>query len=186
MLTDRDIPGWFPDVNRNHLIKLIHDHMVKTVLEIGSFLGKSAVFFAQRVSLVYCIDPFQVDGNTPAEEIHELERLGMPANWYAVFVDNIRQSGSAGKVQAIQGKSGLFGRTPPLWPIEWPQSFDLIYIDGDHSYEAVKQDIEVFALHARIICGDDYETSPGVTRAVDETWKDPPACKAGPFWWVIR
>lgn len=180
MITDRDIPGWFSEVNRNHLIKLIHDYRVKSVLEIGSFLGKSTVFFASRVATVYCIDPFRVTRKMAQEEIHELEVHGVPSEWFAIFQDNIRQSGNIRKVSALLCESG-----GPL-PASWPQIFDLVYIDGDHSYESVRRDIEVYSPHARIVCGDDYGVADGVTQAVDEAWTNPPASKAGPFWWVER
>jgi len=54
--------------------------------------------------------------------------------------------------------------TPP--PIDW------VYIDADHSYEAVKTDIKIWweKLSDRgILAGHDYdETHPGVMRAVQE------------------
>ena len=47
----------------------------------------------------------------------------------------------------------------------------LFFCDADHSYEAVKKDLEwAIGANTSIICGDDYEpdTHPGVTLAVDE------------------
>lgn len=53
------------------------------------------------------------------------------------------------------------------------QTFDLIFIDADHSYDAVKQDIEVWYPKLKkggIICGHDYidYIEYGVKQAVDE------------------
>lgn len=57
--------------------------------------------------------------------------------------------------------------------------FDWIYIDGDHSYNGVKKDLELYypkVKHAGFITGDDYE--PGrhntVQRAVNEFIKSYP------------
>lgn len=37
-------------------------------------------------------------------------------------------------------------------------SVDLVYIDGDHTYEGVKLDIEMYGPLARkVLCGDDYD-----------------------------
>ena len=48
--------------------------------------------------------------------------------------------------------------------------FDLIFVDGDHTYNAVKADLAAWWAKLKtggIICGDDYHW-PGVKRAVDE------------------
>jgi hypothetical protein len=51
--------------------------------------------------------------------------------------------------------------------------FDMIYIDGDHSYEGVKSDLKSSFLKVKnggLICGHDYISSKfeGVVRAVNE------------------
>lgn len=54
-------------------------------------------------------------------------------------------------------------------------SLDWAYIDGDHSYEVVRTDVELYAAKVKpggILCGDDYGSmgwwEGGVKRAVDE------------------
>lgn len=51
---------------------------------------------------------------------------------------------------------------------------DMIWIDGDHAYEAVASDIRYFAPLVRdggLICGHDYSTwHPDVVRAVDDAY----------------
>lgn len=48
--------------------------------------------------------------------------------------------------------------------------YDFVFIDADHSYEAVRADITAWRPLTRFLCGHDYGTEkwPGVTRAVDE------------------
>lgn len=52
-------------------------------------------------------------------------------------------------------------------------SLDFIFIDADHSYDAVRKDLELWypkIKTAGLICGDDYENHnfPGIKKAVDE------------------
>jgi hypothetical protein len=55
------------------------------------------------------------------------------------------------------------------------QQFDWVYIDGNHLYEFVKKDLELFFNRVKVgglLCGDDYASGGwwqgGVKRAVDE------------------
>lgn len=74
----------------------------------------------------------------------------------------------------------LRGRSEEMLPRLRGDSLDCVYIDGDHSYEGVKQDLEMAWRIVRpggYLCGHDYETNLektnnvydfGVKRAVDE------------------
>ena len=60
-------------------------------------------------------------------------------------------------------------------------SVDFVFIDADHSYEAVKQDIQTWlpkVRHGGVLAGHDYGWAGTVQRAVHETlgekdWLDP-------------
>ncbi len=84
------------------------------------------------------------------------------------------------------------------------EHFDFVYIDADHSYEAVKADIEAWWPKVRmggVLAGHDY-TKPhqvnqahfGVIQAVDEFIAENPKCffhttkafEAYPSWFVVR
>jgi hypothetical protein len=63
--------------------------------------------------------------------------------------------------------------------IETAKSFngkkvDMVFIDGEHTYEGVKADIEAWLPKTKkIICGHDYSDKwPGVKRAVDEHFEN--------------
>jgi len=77
-------------------------------------------------------------------------------------------------------------------------SLDLVFIDGDHSYEMVKLDIELWLPKIKkggIMCGHDYnwigpDGYPGVQKAVDEKFNtiyyipDEKVGKDRSVWWV--
>jgi hypothetical protein len=57
----------------------------------------------------------------------------------------------------------------------WLGLFDMVYIDAEHSYEAVKKDIKLWLPHVKpggFISGHDYghKRFPGVKQAVDEAF----------------
>ena len=58
---------------------------------------------------------------------------------------------------------------------EIPDGLDFVYVDGDHSYDGVKRDMEAYWPKLRsggVLCGHDYnprwESMKGIIRAVDE------------------
>lgn len=64
----------------------------------------------------------------------------------------------------------LFGHSHE-WALRWPFQVDLVYIDADHRYEQVKEDIWRWVKHIKpggILAGHDYWVFEGVKQAVDE------------------
>jgi hypothetical protein len=70
--------------------------------------------------------------------------------------------------------------------VPWDKRVDIVYIDGDHSYEGCLKDIRRFMPFAkRIICGHDYAPGfPEVMRAVDDFFGDLIEVKNN--WWIVR
>lgn len=135
-------------------------------VEIGSWLGKSACLMAGMISQgeksieFTCVDPW-TDGGMDLKETEHFRRLGVQ-HIYDMFLIN----------------------TEPLKPWinhirEWSpkaaenfddSTIDFLMIDGDHSYEGVKADIQGWLPKMKpgaVIAGDDY-TWPGVKEAVAE------------------
>lgn len=70
---------------------------------------------------------------------------------------------------------------------------DLVFLDAGHSYEDVKNDIELWLPKVRmggVLCGHDYngrgdkEGTYGVKRAVDERFGSRVQTRPGLIWWV--
>lgn len=160
-----EIAGWFHQESQDALEKIIKENDIRTVAEIGSFVGKSTAFFAGLVEKVYAVDPF-VMWPEGKEENGTAVQYG--EDFYYKFCENMKEAGVFEKVLPIQANS--------LWASEFFKendlSVDLVYIDANHDYESVKQDIKLWTPFAtKFICGDDYDIHwPGVKKAVDEIY----------------
>lgn len=127
--------------------------------EIGCFAGESTVIFLDEgnVARIHCVDPwnplYYKGGQIPvAEACFDAIATDYP--------DRVVKHKAASKAVLAQ------------W-IKEGRKLDFIYIDGNHAYGEVKQDI-ILALKLLkpngILCGHDYKFrgSPGVERAVKE------------------
>jgi len=166
------IPGWMLPGNREKLAELIERCEIRTVIEIGTCYGLSAAWFAQRVERVTCVDLW---GAIPC--------AGVPKNVYELFVRNMEALGVSDRITIVRGDS----HSPET--LQQVQPADLVYIDGDHTYEGCKKDIEMYGpLALNILCGDDYDPATedlrGVPKAVDEML--PGRQTFGIFWWLVK
>lgn len=176
--------GWH---GNGHLLEeLIRKHNVKTVVEVGSWMGLSTRDIATMLpegGIVYAIDTW----NGSPEEFHDPSVLASPevlATLYDQFLSNVIHTNLTHKIIPIHMESckaaTIFSDHP-----------DLIYIDGCHTYEAVLQDLEAwwpFVKESGILCGDDYYNSSGVSRAVTEfaLTNTLHVIVTGNFWYIER
>jgi glycosyltransferase involved in cell wall biosynthesis len=174
--------GWFGDENKRHLAWLIEKYKVKTVCEIGCFLGYSTAWFARRVEKVYCVDKWVAYAEDPgdAELLRIVERLGIPHDFYASWRRNMEAEGLFHKVTPVRGFSVASAHLVP--------DVDLVYVDGDHTYTGCMTDIALYAPKAlSVVCGDDFGPAhPGVEQALEMLWlgEGVPYHHDGPFWWI--
>jgi predicted O-methyltransferase YrrM len=144
------------------LYRLVRDAGVATIAEIGRFKGGSTLLMAAAMatgSTLWSYDlhvparPDLVGADLDAELAAALERLGVSGGVHLVVGDSL-------KVEIPQGQ------------------IDLLFIDGDHSYEGTKADFERWSPHVRdrgnLLFHDAIDTAsygnvyPGVQRAVAE------------------
>lgn len=143
----RDILGWLFPAEGRTLADLARG---KRVLEIGSYCGLSTVCMGRTAQHVTAVDFFDGRG-TPA-----------PRDTFGEFMRNIERHGLRDVVVARRP-----GEPLPL------EEYDLIFIDGDHSYDAVTADI-AFALprltEGGLLAFHDYRhpSHPGVAQAVQD------------------
>ena len=132
----------------------------KIIVEIGSFRGRSTRAMADNSSpdtKIYCVDPwtgFYAGVHPP-----------LSTYVYNYFAENLADHIVSDKVIPIREFSDCFD-IPEL-----KGSVDFFFIDGDHSYEGCKFDIQLAKQYIRtggIIAGHDYvNTWPDVMRAVE-------------------
>lgn len=109
-----------------------------TILEIGSFKGKSTVglaTIADRYGLgpVVAVDPHSAPARTDPD-------LGGRASTWDEFVDTLRAAGVEHAVEAHR----VYSRD--LAP-QWNRRIRLLWIDGDHTYRGAKEDLDLYLSH---------------------------------------
>lgn len=142
--------------------------------EIGCWKGRSTVAMAQVMrpyAMLYAVD-------TWASGSHEYPDATQA---YMEFLNNTVGFLNVVACRMSSLNSAKIALTERL-------SFDFVFIDADHSYEAVCADIMAWYPLVRsggILAGHDYITCPGVTRAVNEIFADIPV-ERGPdsIWWL--
>lgn len=136
----------------------------KECLEIGAFCGGSAFFMAHTAKSVLSVDSFAAatDGQRQTELLTTLDDYKKAvARFPNVLPPIVATSEEADKLPEMAGRT-----------------FDLIFVDADHSYEAVRADIARWWPRVRdggIMAFHDYSdlpdcAYPGVKRAVDEAF----------------
>ena len=137
------------------------------VVEIGSYTGQSTVMFADEVKVVIAIDPFMNDYDDNDVTCHSAD---IPTEVYSKFLENIAPYKNISHIRmtsddAIKTLANL--------------KVDLVYIDGIHTYDQVKKDIENYKPIIKpggLICGHDYYNEghvAGVYKAVNEAFGKP-------------
>jgi predicted O-methyltransferase YrrM len=173
------IPGWLTDSEACQLYTLARDippELTPTVVELGSWQGKSSVMIAGGLAgrpgaRLYCVDPFGRDENPEYQRLYYDHLVSsMERSLEQAFSDHMRQSGVSSITEAIKGYSFEVVQT-------WTRPIDFLFIDANHEYEAVQRDFEQWEPFVRIggiVALHDVSPSwPGPTRVRDERFQLP-------------
>jgi predicted O-methyltransferase YrrM len=159
MKTHKEIQGWF-----NH--QAAYDFLLSQVpeggsfVELGAWLGKSSAYLCDKATHqnITIIDSWKGSPN----ELTTTHKLATEVNIYDLFLENM----GSRKYNVIKGTSKVAAK------MFLNESLDVVFIDLDHSYKAVKEDIKLWLPKVKkggFIAGDDYhEHWKGVIQAVDE------------------
>jgi len=140
------------------------------LVEVGSWLGKSAIYLARELELrgktnkLFCVDTW----NGEPDLQQRVKQHGGQSGMFEQFIYNTRHH--RGRIIPIPMASTEAAK------LFKSQSLMMVFIDANHSYEAVLQDLQAWwpkICPGGMICGHDYvPTHPnsinGVVKAVDE------------------
>lgn len=157
----------------------------KLCLEIGCFEGLTSNYIAKNIlsndGLLICVDPLEdcylVDNLSNDDHLNNKEKWSYFNGQYQRFLENTRENTTKQKIKLIREKSS---EALPKLQENYQNSFDFIYIDGDHREEPVYQD----ALNSYKLCKvggtilfDDYlwsssDKSKPTKKGIDRFLKD--------------
>jgi len=158
-----NIPGWFnyQDFYDQMIEKFNHAIFV----EIGAWKGRSAAYMGERIKeskkdiKYFVIDTFK--GN-PDELIHMSDPDIINRTLYQTFINNIKPLRDY--ITPLVGDSHLLHNKFN------DNSIDFLFIDGDHSFKSVSEDIQLWLPKVKgILSGHDYNWLD-VQKAVNETF----------------
>ena len=152
--TEFNIPKMRDDIQTQGLINLCiwanNNGSRGNALEIGSYAGEAAVIFASYFKELTCIDPWS-NGYDDEDMASYQVPMEFVFNVWKKSTDsykNIKYIRSTSKEAASKIKE---------------DSLDFIYIDGDHRYEPVKEDLTLYFKKVKkggIIAGHDISFGP--------------------------
>lgn len=183
------IKGWFEESDAeayNDLVAKLKPN--SKIVEVGSFCGRSAMSIAPACKaaghIIICIDRFHWPIAEAAKHIPHgiLQQLDLPHYQYAFNKNTSEYKDIIFPIKATSVRGSELIKALGI-------SADLVFIDADHTYESVCEDIEAWwpiVNDGGIIGGHDYsEHWPDVIRAVADKFGDR-IYNHGSVWWANK
>lgn len=175
----KEISGWF---NYENTFKFLLDNTPEggTFVECGAWLGKSSAYLCDE-ALKKNVNVFVVDSwKGSQDELNTTMVLATQTDIYEIFLSNMGDR----KFTPIQK---LSKEAADCFEDE---SCDVVFIDMEHTYEAVKKDIFYWLPKVKAggyIAGHDYDYNhTGVVQAVNEAFNKNKINVKGNCWIVKK
>ena len=157
------VPGWFLEANAAVFWGVISERRPDTIVEIGSYLGRSTTLlglalqaFGQQGCRLVAIDPHTGDRQHLANlRVDKLPSLDL-------FLLHTSGAGIDGLLETHVAPSQEVASY-------WRGCVDLLFVDGWHSYDAVRSDADDWLPRLSpqgVVCFDDFGTYTEVRQAV--------------------
>jgi predicted O-methyltransferase YrrM len=160
-----EIDGWF-DYENVYRFLVTQCAFGGTFVECGAWLGKSSAYLIDiseyKQLNIYIVDSWRGSPN----ELHSTHQLATVSDVHELFITNMGTR-KFKDIKALSNEAILQFND---------ESCDVVFIDMEHTYNAVKKDIELWLPKVKsggYIAGHDYcKGWEGVMRAVDEKFRD--------------
>jgi predicted O-methyltransferase YrrM len=190
MKTHADIEGWFDFPTL--YFEQVRSYSAAHFVEVGAWLGKSTCYMGEQIrrsghDIHFDVVDTWEGSEGPDNLAASPEAAG--TDLYERFLQNVADCELSDLIHPLRMKST---EAAGLYP---DASLDFVFIDADHRYENVRDDI--IAWHSLvtpngIIAGHDYNGRGdksgrwGVKRAVDERYGSRVHTLPGKIWWVQK
>ena len=172
MLENNEMFGEFSQCDQIALRRLIQE--VKkpgcVIVEVGSWLGNGStrVIIEELRSVegakLYCVDTWNGTHNV----VHH-QKIASNHDIFDIYTRNIKSQGAELFVYPLRMMSVEAAK------IFESKSIDMVFIDGDHAYKSIKEDIYFWKSKVRdggILCGHDCECRPqDLPKSANYTWQ---------------
>jgi hypothetical protein len=142
IMPDPPIDGWMSEEELKWLYERASE--CRSVVEIGSWCGKSThALLSGCTGVVYAVDTFKGS----LSEIESVHVRAKTEDIYAEFKKNVGRFSNLFTFNMESIKAATYFAD---------KSVEMVFIDGDHAYPQIMQDIKAwFPKHTKIFCGHD-------------------------------
>ena len=171
------VPGMITEEEGLFLYDLAAKCKNGAIVEIGSSSGRSTICLAKGSKsggnmTVYAVDPHNGGGSTPDPTWWDTDNDGTPAPKYYI---NQGKSLAQFKEKLFEHRvddivAPMVNYSELIYKKGWVRPIELLFIDGEHRYNYVKMDVEMWSRHlisGGIILMHDSSSS-GVRRVINE------------------